>query len=104
MLGQAQEKWFDDRLGNCRARWTIDAQQTLMAQDRRAADDGDHYWMDGWDGYPNAGRRLLDALAGHQTCNPIVIGGDRHTFFTASLKRDFAKADEPLIATEFVGT
>ncbi|MCP3398844.1 alkaline phosphatase [Bradyrhizobium sp. CCGB20] len=104
MLGRAQEKWFDDRLSDCRARWTIVAQQTLMAQDRRDADDGDHYWMDGWDGYPNARRRLLDALAAHQTRNPIVIGGDRHAFYAGSLKRDFTRPDEPAVATEFVGT
>lgn len=104
MLGRAQEKWFDDRLSDNRARWTIVAQQTLMAQDRRGAEDGDRYWMDGWDGYPNARRRLLDALAAHKTRNPILIGGDRHAFYASSLKRDFAKAEEPVIATEFVGT
>ncbi len=104
MLGRAQEKWFDDRLSDCRARWTIVAQQTLMAQDRREADDGDRYWMDGWDGYPNARRRLLDALVAHKTRNPVVIGGDRHAFFAGNLKRDFAKPDEPTVATEFVGT
>ncbi|VIO81363.1 alkaline phosphatase D family protein [Bradyrhizobium ivorense] len=104
MLGRAQENWFDERLGNCHAPWTIVAQQTLMAQDRRGAADDDHYWMDGWDGYPSARRRLLDAFAAHRTRNPVVIGGDRHAFFAGSLKRDFTKPDEPAIATEFVGT
>ena len=36
--------------------------------------------------------------------NPVVIGGDRHAFFAADLKRDFARPDEATIATEFVGT
>jgi alkaline phosphatase D len=59
--------------------------------------------MDGWDGYPNARRRLLDSLVAHRR-NPIVIGGDRHAFFAADLKQDFARPDGPTIATEFVGT
>ncbi|MGM4871406.1 alkaline phosphatase D family protein [Bradyrhizobium sp. 956_D2_N1_5] len=104
MLGQAQERWFDSRLSDCRARWTVVAQQTLMAEDRRRADDGDRYWMDGWDGYPSARRRLVDALVAHKTRNPIVIGGDRHAFFAGSMKRDFTRPEEPTVATEFVGT
>ena len=60
--------------------------------------------MDGWEGYPNARRRLLDSLMAHRRRNTIVIGGDRHAFFTADLKRDDARPDGPTIATEFVGT
>ena len=104
MLGRQQEQWLDARLRDCRGRWTIVAQQTLMAQDKREGDDGAHYWMDGWDGYPSARRRLLDSLVAHRSRNPIVIGGDRHAFFTADLKHDFARPDGPTIATEFVGT
>lgn len=33
-----------------------------------------------------------------------MIGGDRHAFFTADLKHDFARPEGPTIATEFVGT
>lgn len=60
--------------------------------------------MDGWDGYPNARRRLLDSIAAHRPANPVVIGGDRHAFFVADLKRDFGQAREAVIASEFVGT
>ncbi|WP_439363469.1 alkaline phosphatase D family protein [Bradyrhizobium sp. DASA03005] len=104
MLGEQQEQWLDARLRDCRGLWTIIAQQTLMAQNKREGDDGAHFWMDGWDGYPNARRRLLDSLVAHRRRNPIVIGGDRHAFFTADLKHDFARPDRPTIATEFVGT
>jgi alkaline phosphatase D len=105
MLGSAQEKWFDARLGDRRGRWTIVAQQTLMAEaKRRDAEGGDRYWMDGWDGYPNARRRLLDSIATRHVRNPVVIGGDRHAYFAADLKRDFSRTHEATIATEFVGT
>ena len=105
MLGAAQERWLDVRLGDSKGRWTIVAQQTLMAEaKRRDAEGGDRFWMDGWDGYPNARRRLLDSIVAHHVRNPVVIGGDRHAYFAANLKRDFSRPHEATIATEFVGT
>jgi len=81
------------------------AQQTLMAEaKRRDAEGGDRYWMDGWDGYPNARRRLLDSIVAHHVRNPVVIGGDRHAYFATDLKRDFSRPRDATIATEFVGT
>ena len=105
MLGRPQERWFDARLGDGKGRWTIVAQQTLMAEARRRDAEGDdRYWMDGWDGYPNARRRLLDSIVTHKVRNPVVIGGDRHAYFAADLKRDFARPRDATVATEFVGT
>ena len=104
MLGARQEQWLDRQLADAKARWTIVAQQTLMAELARPAETGNRFWMDGWDGYPAARRRLLDSIAAHQPRNPVVIGGDRHAFFVADLKRDFSQAREPVLASEFVGT
>jgi alkaline phosphatase D len=105
MLGRSQEQWLDARLGAKNGRWTMVAQQTLMAEARhREAEGGDCYWMDGWDGYPNARRRLLDSIVTHNVRNPVVIGGDRHAYYAADLKRDFSRPQDPTIATEFVGT
>lgn len=104
MLGLAQEQWLDAQLRDSRGRWTMVAQQTLMAESKRKNAEGTRFWMDGWDGYPNARRRLLDSMATHKVRNPVVIGGDRHAFYAAELKRDFARPQEPAIATEFVGT
>jgi alkaline phosphatase D len=105
MLGRRQERWLDARLGDSRGRWTVVAQQTLMAEARRRdAEGGDRFWMDGWDGYPNARRRMLDSVVTHNVRNPIVIGGDRHAYFAADLKRDFSRPHDATIASEFVGT
>ena len=79
-------------------------QQTLMAELDRLNECGHRFWMDGWDGYPNAARRLLDLIAAHKPRNPVVVGGDRHAFFVADLKRDFSQASAPVLASEFVGT
>jgi alkaline phosphatase D len=105
MLGREQEAWLDRQIASSRARWTIVAQQTLMAELDRQVEGGPHrFWLDGWDGYPNARRRLLDSIATHQPRNPIVIGGDRHAFFVADLARDSTRPGGPPIASEFVGT
>jgi alkaline phosphatase D len=104
ILGRPQERWLDARLGDGRGRWTIVAQQTLMAQARRKETGGDRFWMDGWDGYPNARRRLLDSIVTQKVRNPVVIGGDRHAYFAADLKRDFSRPNDATVATEFVGT
>ncbi|WP_296001551.1 alkaline phosphatase D family protein [Rugamonas sp.] len=110
MLGAAQQQWLAQGLQTSRARWNILTQQTLMAPDSQVpvlrADDG-RYWTDGWDGYPMARQHLLDALHDSGAANPLVIGGDVHTFYAAELHRDalrFDAARNPVIATEFCGT
>src|SRR5690606_31381243 len=59
-------------------------------------------WTDGWDGYPEARKRLLQQAA--RISNPVVIGGDIHTAVVADLKEDFDDPRSPAIATEFVTT
>jgi alkaline phosphatase D len=110
MLGREQEAWLAAGLAASRARWNIVAQQTLMAPSTyatMAAADGGRFWTDGWDGYPLARRRLLDALASSGAANPVVLSGDVHTFYAAELRADcyrpVSKAN-PVIATEFCGT
>jgi alkaline phosphatase D len=92
------------------ARWNILAQQTPMAQSSgvpvRSPEDG-RFWTDGWDGYPVARRRLLDALVKSGASNPVVLAGDVHTFYASELRRDFGRPvskANPVIAAEFCGT
>jgi alkaline phosphatase D len=110
MLGAEQEAWLQAGLASSKARWNILAQQTLMAQSSQIPvkePEGGRFWTDGWDGYPVARRRLLDTLATSGVANPLVLGGDVHTFYATELRRDFdrpvSKAN-PVVATEFVGT
>jgi alkaline phosphatase D len=104
MLGAAQEKWLAERLAQRNGKWTIVAQQTLMAQANRARGDSPLYWMDGWDGYPTARQRLVDAIVEKQPSNPVVIGGDVHSFWVADLKRDFDRPESQTVASELVGS
>ena len=103
MLGQAQEAWLDDSLAAAKARWTVIAQQTLMAEINRGSDGKPGFMVDRWDGYPAARQRLLDGLVRHRTANPVVIGGDLHSFWTTNLTPN-GTADGPVVATEFVGS
>lgn len=110
MLGAAQETWLQEGLRSSRARWNVLAQQTLMAQSSQVeihrVSDG-RFWTDGWDGYPAARQRLLDAVRTSGAANPLVLSGDVHTFYAAELRRDPTRprsAGNPVVATEFCGT
>ena len=110
MLGTAQEQWLQEGLKKSPARWNILAQQTLMAQSSQVpiTRPGDErIWTDGWDGYPMARQKLLDALQASGARNPLVLSGDVHTFYATELSRDAMRPvsrANPVLATEFCGT
>lgn len=110
MLGMEQEAWLASGLASSRAKWNIIAQQTLMAQGSYqpvvTPEDG-RFWTDGWDGYPQARRRLMNELVRSRAANPVVLGGDVHTFYACELRADFMRPvskQNPVVATEFCGT
>ncbi|HEU4371803.1 MAG TPA: alkaline phosphatase D family protein [Methylomirabilota bacterium] len=104
MHGEAQERWLETGLDRSRARWNVLAQQSIMAQVDRKPGAGRRFWTDSWDGYPVARRRLLDYLGSRKPANPVVIGGDVHSFWVNDLRPDFDEAQSPVVATEIVGT
>jgi alkaline phosphatase D len=101
LLGLEQEKWLREGLAASRARWNVIAQQTVMAQVDRTPGEGQSFWTDGWDGYPKARERLLRGVAESGAANPLVLGGDVHTFVAADLKTDFNDPGAKAVATEF---
>jgi alkaline phosphatase D len=103
MLGLEQEKWLQGNLTNSPSRWNLLAQNVIMARLGDQAPDGKlSVWTDAWDGYPAARARLLRHMAAAKTRNPVVFGGDIHSFWNNDLKFDFNDAAAPVIATEFV--
>jgi alkaline phosphatase D len=104
MLGRAQERWLDQSFGDSRAAWNVVAQTTTMAQFDQLPGPGRRAWTDGWDGYPAARLRLLSSLVERRTRNPVVIGGDVHSFNVCQLKTDYDDPASPVVASEFVGT
>jgi alkaline phosphatase D len=104
MLGRAQERWLEGALTDSHARWNLLAQQTTMAQFDQKPGPGRRAWTDGWDGYPAARQRLLSYFSEKRIANPVVLGGDVHSFNVADLKLDFDDPASPVVASEFVGT
>jgi alkaline phosphatase D len=71
----------------------------------RVKQDGiDAFGTDDWDGYPANRTRLIKRIYDTKLSNPVVVGGDIHSFFANDLKLDFDDQNSPLVATEFVGT
>ena len=103
MLGAQQEAWLADGMKRASSRWNLLAQQTLMAELDKGKDGAHRYWVDGWDGYPMARQKLLDAVSSSPARDTLVLGGDVHSFWATDLKRDYADAKTPVVATEFVG-
>ncbi len=103
MLGAEQEAWFADAMKGASTRWNLLAQQTLMAEAGALKDGKRTYWADGWDGYPAARQKLLEAVAGSPVKDTVAMGGDVHSFWAADLKQDFSSTTARTVATEFVG-
>jgi len=75
-----------------------------MAQLAIKQDDSYGFSTDDWDGYPANRSRLLKRIHDSQASNPVVVGGDAHSFFANDLRLDFNDPAAPIVATEFVGT
>src|SRR5258706_192328 len=103
-LVAAQEQWLEAQLAASRARWNFIVQQTPMAQFDQKPGPGRSAWTDGWDGYPLARRKILDFISSRKIANPVVLGGDVHSFNVNHLKLDFDDPASPIVASEFVGT
>jgi alkaline phosphatase D len=105
LLGAAQEEWLFEGFKRAETSWNVLAQGQLMAELRQKSFAGEvGFWTDGWDAYPAARQRLFEALGASRLANPVVIGGDIHSFWANDLKADFKDPRSPTLATEFVGT
>ena len=69
-FGRAQEAWLADGLATSVRRWRLLGQGSQISPARVPAAGEGRLNLDGWDGYPAARRRLLEAIerAGSRTC------------------------------------
>lgn len=104
MLGAAQERWLDRCFAESRGRWNVIGQQTLFSRVGGRQGPGETAWTDGWDGYPAARQRLLDAMQARRLVNPVLLGGDVHSNWICDVKADFSDPGSRVVATEFCGT
>lgn len=101
MLGFAQERWLAAGLRDDKAKWNLIAQQTLFSrlflpQGREAR------YSDIWDGYGATRDRMLSAVAKASVRNPVILGGDVHSFWLNDVKQVFDREQSPVVATEIV--
>ena len=102
MLGDVQEAWLRRTLGASTARWNLLGQQTLLAHLDQSGDGPRAYWADGWNGYPAARERLVEALLARPASNPVVFSGDIHAFLVNDVHAVAMDYDSPVVATELV--
>jgi len=105
-LGQGQERWLNRGVAGSGAVWSFIVQPTLFSpfQTPHPETGETMVWTDGWDGYPLARQRLIDALASKQGANPIILGGDTHCYWVSDVKADFNDMNSATVASEFVTT
>jgi len=99
MLGTEQERWFDERMSDATARWSVIAQPTLLSERDLEPGPEQRFSADGWDYYRSGRDRLLNSLRKGDVRNPLVIGGDLHAFYAADVH---AADDGKVVASEFV--
>jgi alkaline phosphatase D len=104
LLGAAQERWLDDAFSHGGSQWNVLAQQTLLGQRNFRTQPQQQFWNDGWDGYPAARQRLIDAMRRHALRNPVVLGGDVHENWVGHVLADYSRPDSASVAVEFCGT
>jgi alkaline phosphatase D len=104
LLGTEQRRWLLAGLDRSRARWNVVAQQLLMAELDLQPGPGLAYGSDGWDGYAGDRARILRFLQARRPSNPVVLGGDLHSFWVNDLTLDNHQPGAAVLASEFVGT
>lgn len=105
LLGARQRHWLYASLLRSSATWNVLAQQVMMGMVGFARGDGPPvYSMDQWPGYAAERMALAQFLAERRVPNPVVLTGDIHANWVNNLRVDDRLADEPVVATEFVGT
>lgn len=103
MLGEAQEQWLAEGLAGSRRRWKLLGQSTQLSSTAFDNPQGRSTWTDGWDGYPEARRRLLQGGGDAAARNLVLLGGDVHRHVAANLRMVPNDPASPVIASEFVG-
>lgn len=105
-LGTEQEAWLESSLLSSEAEWNLIVQQILMSGFKAPDPAGGEprFYLESWDGYPAARRRLAQFLADEEIRNPVILSGDYHASFVADLKPDPYDPESPVAAPEFLVT
>ena len=98
-LGTDQEEWLADALAGSRSRWNLLGNPVVLAG-IDAGKDEPAYYLDTWDGFPEARKRLIAQLA--DVDNPVVLTGDYHAGMVLDVHEVPFDQDSPVVAAEFM--
>jgi alkaline phosphatase D len=100
-LGPDQEEWFATATSESAAAWNIVGNPVVLAGvDAGAADGESAFYLDTWDGFPDARSRLIEALAGVD--NPVVLTGDYHAAMVLDVHRTPFDVTTDVVCTELM--
>lgn len=103
LLGEQQEGWLKRQFERSQTQWNLIGQQSLVGP-RNMGAGIPRVWNDGWEGYPAARQRLIDAMHTTGLKNPVVLGGDVHQNWVGHILSDYARPNSQAVAVEFCGT
>lgn len=113
LLGEDQEDWLREQLGESTARWKVLGQQVMVGTYRLSQwtndEGGGIFNPDQWDGYRGARKRLFEMIEETDPGSVVVLTGDIHSSWAFDLAYDpndptsyDPDTQEGSIAVEFV--
>ena len=98
-LGQDQEAWLATSLAKGGVTWNLLGNPVVLAG-IDAGTDEPKYYLDSWDGFPQARRRLIGQLAAAD--NPVVLTGDYHAGMVLDVQAVPFDTTSSVVAPEFM--
>lgn len=99
LLGREQEEWLAGSLAEGGVTWNLLGNPVVLAGVDAGTDEA-AYYLDSWDGFPRARRRLVDRLV--EASNPVVLTGDYHAGMVLDVHADPFDTTSTLVAPEFM--
>lgn len=105
-LGQSQEYWLAEGLAGSLAAWKLVLQTSQISPAPLPVPGSSEQvlYADGWDAFPAARRRLMQAIAQPRVRDVVFLGGDVHRHVAANLRLDPHDPQSPIVASEFVAS
>jgi alkaline phosphatase D len=104
MLGARQEGWLAQGLASSACDWKFIAQPTQVAPSGVRTPLGPLVYGDGWDAFPAARARLMEAIAQPRVQGVVCLSGDVHRHVAAPLRMRPNEPASPIVASEIAVT
>jgi alkaline phosphatase D len=99
-LGPGQEDWLTATIGQGDVTWDLLGNPVVLAGVDGGTGDQPAFYLDSWDGYPDAQRRVIETIAAAD--NPVVLTGDYHAGMVLDVNDRPFEPDATLVAPEFM--